>query len=150
MCHLTHVNKVACAILESRLPFVKEDWLIRLKDEHTGSPLGRRDTVTFLMDATFMQLLHGLQTKSEIPWLMQCPPAIAPLHLYLLCGLGTVKRYFVVGEESLGVGAAQALGEEFGEVVAAFRKLARRELQALCLACEHSTLPSCELRKASL
>jgi len=80
---------------------------------------------------------------------MQCAPAIAPLHLYLLCGLGTVKRYFVTGEESLRVGAAEALGVEFDEVLKTFRTLARREIQALCLACEHSTLPSCELWKES-
>lgn len=58
--------------------------------------------------------------------------------------VGHGKKYFVTGEESLRVDAAEAFGAEFDEV----RTLARREIQALCLACEHSTLPSCELRRA--
>lgn len=144
------MNKEARAILESRLPSVKDHWLPRLKDEPRGSPLGRYETVTFLMDATLMQLLRTLQPQGGILWLMQSPVAIAPLHLYLQCGLGAMKRYFLAGEESLRAGAAAALGSEFEEVLVIFRTLARREIEALCLACEHSTLPSCELRKASL
>jgi len=65
VCHLAPMNKDTLVILESRLPFVKENWLPRLGDEPHSSPLGRHETVTFLMDATFMQLIRSLQKKQR-------------------------------------------------------------------------------------
>lgn len=144
------VNKEALAVLESRLPLIKGHWLPRLFDEPSGSPLGRHATVEFLIDTTLMQLLRGLQPVDGVRWLERCNPTVAPLHCYLGCGLGKVIKYFSTGEESLRAGAAEAMGVEFEEALAAFRLLARHEVDVLCGACRHARGADCELKKAYL
>ena len=143
------VEKDSLVLLADRLPSVKESWLPLLADEPSDTPLGRHETVTFLMDATFIQLMHDLEIEDETPARMSRVTVVAPLHLYLACGLRAVKKYFTTGEKALRAGAAEVLGEDFKNVEVAFRRLVQHEIEALCLACEHSALPSCELRKTA-
>ena len=124
-------------------PAVKSEWMSLLRGEPVLTPLGRPDTLVYLMDATLSQLFSGLKSKSEEKWLKGCPAHVAPVHRYCACGLNPLLKYFTTGELALRAAAGPALGEEIEEVLLQFHALAQQEIEALCTVCQHKGIPGC-------
>ncbi len=114
-----------------------------LHGEPTLTPLGRPDTLVFLMDATLAQLFAGLTDKPEEKWLHACTPLIAPVHRYCACGLNPLLKYFTTGELALRAAAGRLLGEEIEDLLVLFRSLAQQEIESLCTVCQHKGIPGC-------
>ncbi len=124
-------------------PAIKKEWSALLRGEPVLTPLGRPDTLVFLMDATLTQLFAGLTGKSEEKWLHSCTPLIAPVHRYCACGLNPLLKYFTTGELALRATAGALLETEIEDVLLLFRSLAQQEIQALCTVCQHKGIPGC-------
>ena len=116
-----------------------------LRGEPVLSPLGRPDTLVFLMDATLLQLLQGLQAKQELLWLQHCRPVAGSVHRHCACGLNPLLKYFTTGELALRAGAGPAVGAEIEEILLLFRALAQHEVDVLCSLCQHPEWPGCAL-----
>ncbi len=129
--------------LAALCPAIKKEWAGLLRGEPTLTPLGRPDTLVYLMDATLTQLFAGLTSKSEEKWLHACTPLIAPVHRYCACGLNPLLKYFTTGELALRATAAQLLKSEIEDVLLLFRSLAQQEIEALCTVCQHKGVPGC-------
>lgn len=114
-----------------------------LQGEPTITPLGRPDTLVYLMDATLAQLFTGLETKSAKTWLRGCEPVIGSMHGYCACGLNPLLKYFTTGELALHAAAGAVLGPDMDEALLLFRALAQREIQTLCSVCQHKGTPGC-------
>lgn len=114
-----------------------------LKFEPTITPLGRPDTLVYLMDATLAQLFSGLETKSTRHWLRDCPPVLGSMHGYCACGLNPLLKYFTTGELALRAAAGTTLGVDIEEVLLLFRALAQQEIQTLCSVCQHKGESGC-------
>lgn len=124
-------------------PAVKTEWMSLLRGEPVLTPLGRPDTLFFLMDATLTQLLAGLKGDSREQWLRHCPAVIAPVHRYCACGLNPLLKYFTTGELALRAAAGPLLGAEIEAVLVLFHSLAQQEIEALCTVCQHKGIPGC-------
>ena len=114
-----------------------------LRGEPALTPLGRPDTLVYLMDATLAQLASGLSGKSAKKWLHSCPPLIAPVHTYCACGLNPLLKYYTTGELALRAATAATLGVEIEDVLLLFRSLAQQEIETLCKVCQHKGVPGC-------
>ena len=141
---MTHAQ---CRKFTAQWPEIKTEWQSLLGGEPVLSPLGRPDTLVYLMDATLLQLLTGLQTKQELPWLRQCRPVAGSVHRHCACGLNPLLKYFTTGELALRAGAGPAMGEEIEEILLLFRALAQHEVNSLCSVCQHPNWQGCELRR---
>lgn len=125
-------------------PAIKQEWAELLRGEPTITPLGRPDTLVFLMDATLAQLFAGLEENtSHHHWLKQCAPVVGPAHAYCACGLNPLLKYFTTGELALRAAAAGPLGADVEEVLERFRSLAQREIVTLCSVCQYKGVPGC-------
>ncbi len=142
-----HAHRVTPADLQSLAalcPAIKKEWAELLRGEPTITPLGRPDTLVFLMDATLAQLFAGLKDSSEENWLHSCTPLIAPVHRYCACGLNPLLKYFTTGELALRAAVGSLLGEEIEDLLLLFRSLAQQEIEALCTVCQHKGIPGCQ------
>jgi hypothetical protein len=137
------MNPAMLQRLEALNPEIKGRWKALLRDEPVLTPLGRPDTLVFLMDATLTQLFAALNAPSEEKWLRSCPPIIATLHAYCLCGLDPVSKYFAAGEAALRAATGPLPAEETGDLLARYRSLAQQEFAAVCQACRHPDPPHC-------
>ena len=124
-------------------PAIKAEWSVLLRGEPALTPLGRPDTLVFLMDGTLTQLISGLSGKSAKKWLHACAPLIAPVHTYCACGLNPLLKYYTTGELALRAAAAATLKEEIEDVLLLFRSLAQQEIETLCKVCQHKGVPGC-------
>jgi hypothetical protein len=124
-------------------PAIKAEWSVLLHGEPSMTPLGRPDTLVYLMDATLTQLFGGLTGKSAKKWLHSCTPLVAPVHAYCACGLNPLLKYYTTGELALRAAAAATLGEEIEDVLLLFRSLAQQEIETLCSVCQHKGVPGC-------
>ena len=143
---LWHSAGVTPATLQSLValcPAIKAEWGVLLRGEPALTPLGRPDTLVYLMDATLAQLFSGLSGKSAKKWLHSCRPLIAPVHSYCACGLNPLLKYYTTGELALRAAAAATLREEIEDVLLLFRSLAQQEIEALCAVCQHKGVPGC-------
>lgn len=138
------MTPISVQCLAGLCPAIKKEWADLLKGEPTITPLGRPDTLVFLMDATLAQLFDGLESKSSHPhWLKRCNPVVGPVHNYCACGLNPLLKYFTTGELALRAAAGARLGAEIEEVLERFRALAQREIETLCSVCQHKGVPGC-------
>jgi hypothetical protein len=143
---LWHSAGVTPATLQSLValcPAIKAEWSVLLRGEPTLTPLGRPETLVYLMDASLTQLFSGLSGKSAKRWLHSCPPLIAPVHTYCACGLNPLLKYYTTGELALRAASAATLGEEIEDVLLLFRSLAQQEIETLCKVCQHKGVPGC-------
>ncbi len=133
--------------LNSLRPEIKSEWGQLLNGEPTITPLGRPDTLVYLMDATLEQLTAGLDSAGAgAQWLRHCEPVVGSVHRYCACGLNPLLKYFTTGELALHAAAGSALGPHLEEVLSRFQALARQEIQTLCSVCQHKHVPHhCEL-----
>jgi hypothetical protein len=129
--------------LAALCPAIKKEWAGLLHGEPTITPLGRPDTLVYLMDATLAQLFSGLEAKSTKHWLRACEPLIGPVHGYCACGLNPLLKYFTTGELALRAAAAPQLGKDVEEALLLFRALAQQEIQTLCSVCQLKGTPGC-------
>ena len=130
--------------LSALSPAIKSEWTDLLRGEPTITPLGRPDTLVYLMDATLMQLYAGLEpTRSTQQWLRSCAPLAGPVHHYCACGLNPLLKYFTTGELALHAAAGSTLAEDLEEVLLIFRILAQNEIQMLCSVCQHKGVSGC-------
>ena len=130
-------------------PAVKDEWLQLLRGEPGLSPLGRPETLVYVMEATLLQLQTGLEAGQDRAWLKHCAPVAGAIHRHCTCGLNPVQKYFATGEQALQAAAGDALPADIGNILAHFRALTRHEVDALCSACEHPGWTGCELRHPS-
>lgn len=112
-----------------------------LHGEPMLTPLGRPDTLVFLMDATLAQLFASFNILPEGKWLRHCPPLIAPVYRYCACGLNPLLKYFTTGELALRAAAGPLLGAEIEDVLLLYHSLAQQEIEALCTVCQHKGAP---------
>jgi hypothetical protein len=124
-------------------PAIKKEWSALLHGEPMLTPLGRPDTLVYLMDATLSQLFAGFRIEPEARWLHTCTPIITPVHRYCACGLNPLLKYFTTGELALRAAAAPLLGDEIEDLLLLFRSLAQQEIEALCKVCQHKGIPGC-------
>lgn len=146
MWHAAGVSPTTVQSLASLCPAIKKEWGDLLRGEPTITPLGRPDTLVYLMDATLAQLFSGLEastTRSTQQWLRRCPPLVGPAHNYCACGLNPLLKYFTTGELALHAATGPHLGAELDEVLLLFRALAQQEIQTLCSVCQHKGTPGC-------
>ena len=134
------------ARLTALLPAITTDWLERLRGEPALSPLGRRDTLAFLMRATLLQLRDRPEIPATGPW----RPVASRAHRHHACGLAAVLKYHATGEAALAAVAGPALGEDLAAVRGRFRDLAAYEARTLCATCIRAQLPGCDLRAAGM
>lgn len=128
-------------------PAIKKEWTVLLRGEPMLTPLGRPDTLVFLMDATLAQLFSGIKEDSDKKWLRSCRPVVAPIQRYCACGLNPLLNYFTTGELALRATAQKLLKDEIEDVLLMFRALAQQEIESLCRVCQHKDTPGC--REAS-
>jgi|APLak6261663543_1056040.scaffolds.fasta_scaffold00808_8 hypothetical protein len=140
---LIPVSPTTVQSLAALCPAIKKEWVELLQFEPTITPLGRPDTLVYLMDATLAQLFSGLETKSTKHWLRDCAPVVGSMHGYCACGLNPLLKYFTTGELALRAAAGAPLGTDVEEVLLLFRALAQREIQTLCSVCQHKGAPGC-------
>lgn len=142
-----HSRRVTSATAQQQIvalyPAIKAEWTALLKGEPTLTPLGRPDTLIYLMDATLAQLTAGLQHLSTQHWLGRCKPLVGPMHTYCACGLNPLLKYFTTGELALRAVAGPVLGQEIEPVLERFQALAHREIETLCAVCQHKDSPEC-------
>lgn len=131
------VHPAAAERLSSLLPAIKAEWDTLLRREPVLTPLGRPDTLVYLMDATLQQVLAGLREPARQRWLEACAPLAGSVHAACACGLNPLLNYFGTGELALAAHAAGALGKDWAEVRRVFRILARHEIEALCSVCRY-------------
>ncbi|HWA25546.1 MAG TPA: hypothetical protein VG734_07795 [Lacunisphaera sp.] len=124
-------------------PAIKAEWSVLLRGEPALTPLGRPDTLVFLMDATLTQLFNGLTARSAQNWLHGCTPVAAPIHAYCACGLNPLLKYYTTGELAVRATAASIVGEEIEDVLLLFRSLAQQEIETLCSVCQYKGVPGC-------
>lgn len=131
-------------LLAGLCPAIKKEWADLLHGEPTITPLGRPDTLVYLMDATLAQLFAGLEAKvNQHHWLKRCEPVVGSAHNYCACGLNPLLKYFTTGELALRAAAGARLGAEIEEALELFRTLAQREIETLCSLCQHKGVPGC-------
>ena len=143
---LWHSADVIPATLQNLValsPAIKAEWGVLLRGEPALTPLGRPDTLVYLMDATLAQLFSGLSGKSTKRWLHSYTPLVAPVHAYCACGLNPLLKYYTTGELALRATAAAMLREEIEDVLLLFRSLAQQEIETLCAVCQHKGVPGC-------
>ena len=143
MWHSAGVTPATLQSLVALCPAIKMEWGVLLRGEPALTPLGRPDTLVYLMDATLAQLFSGLSGKSAKKWLHSCPPLVAPVHTYCACGLNPLLKYYTTGELALRATAAATLGEEIEDLLLLFRSLAQQEIETLCKVCQHKGVPGC-------
>lgn len=120
-------------------------WCGLLRHEPPLSPLGRKDTVRFLVDATLLQIAAALEHRGT-HFMAGCPAVLAGVHQMCGCGYRPVRRYFAAGEVAL---RRSALPPDIREAArAALRAIRHHELSALCGTCPHTHWEGCELRRA--
>jgi len=141
--HAVPVTPTTVQNLAALCPAIKKEWMGLLQGEPTITPLGRPDTLVYLMDATLAQLFTGLESKSTKQWLHNCERLIGSMHGYCACGLNPLLKYFTTGELALRAAAGTTLGAEVEEALLFFRALAQREIQTLCSVCQHKGSPGC-------
>jgi hypothetical protein len=144
--HAGDVSPTTVQSLAALCPAIKKEWGELLRGEPTITPLGRPDTLVYLMDATLAQLFSGLEAgtaRSTQQWLRRCPPLVGPIHNYCACGLNPLLKYFTTGELALHAAAGKQLGPELEEVMLLFRALAQQEIQTLCSVCQYKGTPGC-------
>jgi len=124
-------------------PAIKADWIERLRGEPALTPLGRPDTLVYLMDATLRQWTAGLAAPDRAQWLRHLRPLAGAVHLHCACGLDPVLNYYATGATAIAGVAGGALGPEADAALAFFRQLARHETDALCAACRQPGPPDC-------
>jgi hypothetical protein len=138
------VTPTSVQYLAGMCPAIKKEWADLLHGEPTITPLGRPDTLVYLMDASLAQLFAGLESKPpHQSWLKRCAPVIGPVHSYCACGLNPLLKYFTTGELALRAVAGPKLGGDIEEVLERFRALAQREIETLCSVCQHKGVPGC-------
>lgn len=142
--HPRPVTPTSLQCLAGLGPAIKQEWAQLLRGEPTITPLGRPDTLVFLMDATLAQLFAGLEDKTpHQQWLKRCAPVVGPVHNYCACGLNPLLKYFTTGELAVRAAAGTKLGAEIEVVLERFRALAQREIETLCSVCQHKGVPGC-------
>jgi hypothetical protein len=144
--HSAVVSPNTVQSLAALCPTIKKEWAELLRGEPTITPLGRPDTLVYLMDATLAQLFSGLDAssaRSTQQWLRRCTPLVGPAHTYCACGLNPLLKYFTTGELALHAAAGPLLGAELDEVLLLFRALAQQEIQTLCSVCQYKGVPGC-------
>lgn len=107
------------------------------------TPLGRPDTLVYLMDATLSQLEVMLTREQNTNGLRRYPPVVGSVHAYCPCGLNPLLKYYGTGELALRAGAGTELGDELEIVLRIFRNLARREIESFCAVCRHREAATC-------
>ena len=107
------------------------------------TPLGRPDTLVYLMDATLSQLEAILAREPTTNGLRRYPPVAGSVHAYCRCGLNPLLKYYGTGELGLRAGAGTELGDELELVLRIFRTLARREIESFCAVCRYREAPPC-------
>lgn len=142
---MSHPTRAQLAAL---FPAIKTDWLQRLHGEPVLSPLGRPDTLVFLMDATLLQWAMGLAAPDEAAWLRQCRPVAGAVHQHCACGFNPLLKYFDTGAAAIDGITRPALGAKAEAALALFRRLARHEVDLLCSLCLRPGHPGCALPPA--
>lgn len=107
------------------------------------TPLGRPDTLVYLMDATLSELETALAREPAANGLRRYPPVVGSVHAYCPCGLNPLLKYYGTGELALRAGAGAELGDELELVLRIFRTLARREIESFCAVCRHREASTC-------
>ena len=138
------MNSGKILIFRASLPLIRRQWIQLLADEPPLSPLGRTETVGYLMDVTFIQMIRGLEAAPTANWRMRLAPVVSPIHLYLACGMTPLKKYFSTGEQAVRACTASSLGANVDEVIAVFKEIAAYEIDSLCAACIHPDSANCE------
>lgn len=139
------VDPAASVALLGRLPDIKAVWAELLRQEPALNPLGRPDTLIFLMDQTLRDLAAQMNTlPSPKPGAIVAPP-----HRHCRCGLNPLLKYFATGELALRAAAAPALGPDFEATLLVFQRLAWHEINSLCSVCQLAQRPECALRLVS-
>ncbi len=127
-------------------PAIRIEWLALLRGEPVLSPLGRPETLVFLMDATLMQLASGLRAPEEKVWLRHCTPVGGTVYRHCACGLNPLIKYFTTGELALRAACAPSLPRDIERILECFRTLARHDIDSLCSMCRHPEWSECEAR----
>lgn len=125
------------------LPAIKTEWRHLLRSEPVLTPLGRPDTLVYLMDTTLRQVADALAREHTGERSRGSTPVIGSVHTFCPCGLNPLLKYYGTGELALRAGAGARLGEDFEVVLQVFRKLARQEIQELCAVCRHREAAPC-------
>lgn len=133
------------ASLIERFPLIKRRWTILLKGEPPLTPLGRSETLGFLMDATLMQLTAALQRGGDIAWLRNTPASVGSVHSYCACGAPPVQRYFASGAIALEETLTPVAPALIGPTLEVLRAIGEHEIGSLCRACPHAGSPACGL-----
>jgi hypothetical protein len=137
-------------VFRASLPLVRSQWIQLLADEPPLSPLGRTETVGYLMNVTLSQLITSLEAVPNPAWRTRLTPIVSPMHLYLTCGMTPLKKYFTTGEQAIRARGAASLGAKVEEVIATFTEIAAREIESLCAACGRHDSSCCEKSRNAL
>ncbi len=138
----------ARAQLAALFPAIKADWITRLRGEPVLSPLGRPDTLAYLMDATLQQWALGLGAPDQAAWLGKCRQMAGSVHQHCACGLNPLSKYFATGAAAIDRVATPVLGPEAGPALHFFAALAHHEVELLCSLCLRPGHPGCALPPA--
>lgn len=127
------------------LPLIRTQWIKLLADESPLSPLGRTETVGYLMDVTLIQLVIGLRALPKpISSRTRLMPAVSQVLLHLACGIAPLKKYFSTGEQAIRACADSTPDANVEQVIAVFREIAALEIGSLCAACSRHDTACCE------
>ena len=137
------MNSAALSRLSAQFPAIKAEWCALLQGEPVLTPLGRPDTLVYLMDATRTQLEGALLRELTSDGTRRYPPVVGSVHAYCPCGLNPLLKYYGTGELALRAGAGKELGAELEFVLRVFRALARREIESFCAVCRHRESARC-------
>jgi hypothetical protein len=141
--HLRQVRSASLTRLTAQFPAIKAEWCALLRGEPVLTPLGRPDTLVYLMDATLNCLAAELGRNPGDDAPRRYPPVAGSVHAYCPCGLNPLLKYYGTGELALHAGAGSELGAELELVLRVFRALARQEIESFCAVCRHREAAAC-------
>lgn len=134
--HTVGMDPTLIARLERLRPAIKREWAALLRNEPTLSPLGRPDTLAYLMDETLNQLAKGARTHSLRTWLRRSPALFASLQRGCRCGLNPLLNYYSTGELALRASLHGRFPPQVCEgLLTIFHLKAQQELETLCTVC---------------
>lgn len=144
--HTGDVNPTPPPRLVALFPAIKAEWSARLRGEPVVTPLGRPDTLAFLMDATLQQWAAGLRATDRTAWLRDKRTVTGPVHQHCACGLNPLTNYFGTGEAAIAAVAGGVLAAHAPASLGVFRALAQHEIDTLCSLCVRPERTACAAR----
>jgi hypothetical protein len=132
------------AALAGRRPEIRAQWEALLRTEPFRTPLGQPDTLVHLIDSTLDEFFAALARALDRPAnLASYVPSTRPT---CPCGRNPLLAFFTAGEQALhealiliqsAAGPMKASERDFGffTVDAVLRRIAHREVDALCSVC---------------